>query len=143
MNIKETIKRIIREASFLFTVITAIYALILYLIYVNRDQTLMDAERVLLFFVFSLLFSVANGFLRSKAISSPLRLLIHFGISTVAFYLCFLLPLNMPASTALVAVVLFVVLYFLVAGMISLVRSRFRKNLEAATAYERQYKKKK
>ena len=143
MNIKETIKRIIREACTLFTVITAVYALIMYMIYVNQDQTLMDAERVLLFFVFSLLFSGANGILRSKTISSPLRLLSHFGICTVAFYLCFLLPLNMPSSTAIVAIALFAVFYFLIAGVIALIRSRFKKNLEAATTYERQYKKKK
>ena len=143
MNIKEAIKRIIRESCFLFTVITAIYALIMYLIYVNQEQTLMDAERVLLFFVFSLLFSGANGILRAKTMSAPLRLLIHFGICTVAFYLCFLLPLHMPSSTAIVAIALFDVCYFLISGVIAMIRSRFRKNLEAATSYERQYTKKK
>ena len=143
MNIKETIKRIIREACALFTAITAVSALIMYLIYVNQDQTLMDAERVLLFFVFSLLFSGANGILRLKSMSSPLRLLIHFGICTIAFYLCFLLPLHMPASTATVAIALFAIFYFLIVGVIGLIRSRFKKNLEAATTYERQYTKKK
>lgn len=139
MNIKETIKRIFREACILFTVITAIYALIMYLIYVNQEQTLMDAERVLLFFVFSLLFSGANSISRSQSLSAPVRLLIHFLITTLGFYFCFLLPLAMPSATALVGIVLFVVLYLLIAGIRALFRSRFRKNLENATAYERQY----
>lgn len=124
----------------LYTVITAVYALIMYLFY---GDSLIDAERVFLFFVFAVLFSGANWIARLSVLSAPLRFLFHFLICTLAFYLCFLLPLAMPASTALIGVFLFVVLYFIIAGIFFGIRSRFRKNLEAGTKYERQYPKKK
>ena len=142
MNIKDALRKIMTEACVLFSFITAVYALIVYLVFVEQDQVLMDAGRVLLFFVFSVLFSVANGICRVKTLASALRFLIHFLISTLAFYLCFLLPVQMTPSAVFVGMILFVLGYFAVAGIFALIRSRFRKTKDANTVYERQYSKK-
>ncbi len=140
MNIKQTVKKILTDACVLFSLITAAYALIVYLAYVKQDQVLMEAGRVLLFFVFSLLVSGANGIYRYKPLSGALRLLLHFLICTLAFYLCFLLPLSMPGSSVLVGLVFFVLAYFLVMGIFAWIASRFRKNREATEEYKSQYK---
>lgn len=142
MNIKNTVRKIITEACVLFSLITAVYALIVYLIFVDQPQVLMDAGRVLLFFVFSVLFSVAGGIYRIKQLAAALRLLIHFLICTLAFYLCFLLPVPMTPSAVFVGMIFFVLIYFAVAGILALTLSRFRKAKEANTVYERQYSKK-
>ena len=142
MNIKQTIKKILTDACVLFSLITAAYALIVWLTYVNQAQVLMEAGRVVLFFVFSLLVSGANGIYRSRSLSGALRLLLHFLICTLAFYLCFLLPLSMPGSSVLVGLVFFVLIYFIVMGIVAGIVSRFRKNREAAEEYKSQYTKK-
>ena len=142
MNIKDMIKRILTGACVLFTVITAIYALLMALFYQNEEQTLLDAERVFLFFIFSLLFSGANAIYRLRTLSSPIRLLIHFLICTPSFYICFVMPLGLPTNTEVVAVGIFIFFYFVVMGILALIRSRFRKNMEEATAYRRQYSQK-
>ncbi len=142
MNIKQTIRKILTDACVLFSIITAAYALIVALVYVNQEQVLMEAGRVVLFFVFSLLVSAANIIYRQKNMSGAVRLLLHFLICTLAFYLCFLLPLSMPGSSVLVGIIFFVLVYFLVMGTISLFASRFRKNRDANEEYQSQYKKK-
>ena len=141
MNIKQTIKKILTDACVLFSLITAAYALIVWLVYVNQEQVLMEAGRVVLFFVFSLLVSGANGIYRHKPLSAALRLTLHFLICTLAFYLCFLLPLSMPGSSVLVGLIFFVLAYFLVMGIVAGLASRFRKNREASEEYKSQYKK--
>ena len=142
MNIKQTIRKILTDACVLFSFITAIYALIIALVYVNQEQVLMEAGRVVLFFVFSLLVSAANVIYRQTSMSGSVRFLLHFLISTLAFYLCFLLPLSMPGSRVLVGLILFILCYFLVMGTIALFTSRFRKNRDAHEEYQSQYTKK-
>ena len=142
MNIKQTIRKILTDACVLFSFITAIYALIVALVYVNQEQVLIEAGRVVLFFVFSLLVSTANVIYRQKSMSGAVRLLLHFLICTLAFYLCFLLPLSMPGSSVLVGLILFVLCYFLIMGVLAFFISRFRKNRDAHEEYQSQYTKK-
>ena len=141
MNIKQTIKKTLTDACVLFSLITAVYALIVWLTYVNQSQVLLEAGRVVLFFVFSLLVSGANVIYRYGKMPGGLRLLLHFLISMLAFYLCFLLPLSMPGSSVLVGMIFFALAYLLVMGIIAGFASRFRKNREAAEEYKSQYKK--
>ena len=103
----------------------------------------MDAMRVFFFFVFSLLIGLANTLFRMQSLSGALRFFLHFLISTLAFFCCFLLPLNMGGSSAIVGVILFMLIYFLVAGIIALFASRFRKNRDQEEQYQRQYTAKK
>ena len=142
MNIKQTIRKILTEACVLFSLITAVYALISWLVFVNQEQVLIRADLVTLFFVFSLLVSGANGIYRYAKFSGALRLMFHFLISTLAFYLCFLLPLSMRGSSVVVGMVLFALVYAVVMLVIAGFASRFRKNREATQEYKSQYTKK-
>lgn len=141
MNIKQTVKKTLTDACVLFSLITAVYALIVWLTYVKQDQVLLEAGRTVLFFVFSLLVSIANSIYRAKSIGGALRFLLHALISTLAFYLCFLLPLSMPGKSVFVGLVVFWLVYFLVMGILASISSRFRKNREATEEYKSQYKK--
>jgi len=141
MNIKQTVKKILTDACVLFSLITAIYALIVWLVYVKQEQVLMRADLVTLFFVFALLVSGANGIYRYAKFSGALRLLIHFLICTLAFYTCFLLPLSMPGSSVVVGMVFFILAYGLIMLIIAGISSRFKKNKEATEEYKAQYKK--
>ena len=141
MNIKQTVKKILTDACVLFSLITAVYALIVWLIYVNQERVLIRADLVTLFFVFSLLVSGANAIYRSERLSGAFRLLIHFVICTVAFYVCFLLPLSMVGSSVVVGLVFFALVYGLVMLIIAGISARFKKNKEATEEYKAQYKK--
>ena len=141
MNIKSAIKRICVEACVVFTCITALFALITWAINLGEGQVLLDASRVLLFFVFSVLFAAANGIFRIKQLSGGIRLVSHLALCTLAFYLCFILPLNMPGTTAMVGMILFVIIYFILAAIIAFFASRFRKNKEEHSEYDRKFKK--
>ena len=143
MNIKTWIRKIMTEASVLFTVITAVYALLTWLFNSHEPRVLLDALRILLFFFFSLLLATANTIYRNATFSGGLRLLVHFLISSSAFFFCFLIPLGMQPSGAMVGMLLFVLLYFIIAGIIALFVSRFRKNRDEMETYERQFSKKK
>ena len=142
MNIKQTIKKILTDACVLFSFITAAYALIVWLVYVKQEQVLMRADLVVLFFVFELLVCMANGIYRYAKFSGARRLAIHFLICTLAFYLCFLLPLSMPDSSVVVGILLFVLAYALVMLVVAGLVSRFRKNRAATEEYKSQYTKK-
>ncbi len=141
MNIKQTVKKTLTDACVLFSLITAIYALIVWLVYVKQEQVLIRADLVTLFFVFSLLVSGANGIYRYAKFSGALRLLIHFVICTLAFYTCFLLPLSMPGSSVVVGMVFFALAYGLIMLIVAGIASRFKKNKAATEEYKAQYKK--
>ena len=57
MDLKKTVLKILNHACVTFSVITAVYALIVMLVNVEDDTILLDAGRILLFFLFSLFHS--------------------------------------------------------------------------------------
>jgi hypothetical protein len=111
------------------------------IVYVN-DTVLVEAEKVLLFFVFSLLYSIAHTVLTVKAMNSALRYIIHFIICVFGFYACFLLPIdNMRESYMVTGIVIFINVYLTVMGIRALFVSRLRSNREQGATYEKQFKK--
>ena len=140
MNIKQTAKKILTDACVLFSLITATYALIVWLAFVKQERVLIRADLVTLFFVFSLLVSGATAIYRFAKFSGALRLLIHFVVCTLAFYSCFLLPLAMPGSSVVVGMVFFALAYGAVMLIVAGLSARFKKNKEATEEYRAQYK---
>ena len=141
MSFKNLTKKIFSKACFYFTAITAIYAFISMLINADDGEVLLNASSVVLFFVFSLLLSVANGISSIKSISGGIRSISHFLITIFAFYCCFLLPLSLNASGYIVGFSCFALVYFIIAGIIAIFRSRLKKNTEKSESYKNQYKK--
>ena len=142
MTVKNFIKKLLIDSCVYFSAIMLIYIIIAAIINVQEATLLLDASRVVLFFVFACLFSAANSVYRIKTISGGLRLLCHFLIVTFAFYTCLILPLSLRPASVFVGLVLFAILYFAVFGIYTAIASRYRANKESHQQYTTQFKKK-
>ena len=145
MDVKKLIKKTLNSTCIFFTIITALYMLIMLIINVSDGSAQIEAERVLLFFVFSLLLSIANALVKAKAIHIALRYLIHYLICAIGFWLCFCLPNKMDASKTLVGIVLFSILYAIIMALREIFSRRFKKikQKESNEKYEKQFSGKK
>ena len=61
MELKKLFKKLLNSTCIVFTVVTAVYMLVLQLVNITDSDAAVEAGRVLLFFVFSLLLSIANA----------------------------------------------------------------------------------
>ena len=141
MNIRKIIKKLLTDTSIYFTVITAIYTLIMMIVNVSDNAVGLEAERLLLIFVFSALAALAQLLLGLKTLHGALRILLHGGILLLAFYLCFLLPASMKGAQVLIGLFAFAVVYAIVMALRALFISRFRANSEPDEPYREQFKK--
>ena len=135
MNIRKIIKKLLTDTSIYFTVITAIYTLIMMIVNVSDNAVGLEAERLLLIFVFSALAALAQLLLGLKTLHGALRILL------LAFYLCFLLPASMKGAQVLIGLFAFAVVYAIVMALRALFISRFRANSEPDEPYREQFKK--
>ena len=138
MNIFKIIKKSLTEACVFFCVIFAIFAPIS--LTVDKAEGLYPLEQTFLFFIFALLFSLANAVYRMKALGGGLRLFLHYLITLLSFYLCFMLYMGMVGMQVLVGIFLYTVIYFIVAGIIALFKSRFNRLKNEHSAYEKKFK---
>ena len=141
MNFKALIKKVFTNACVYFSIITAIYSVIVMIKYVDDTLVLLDATRVLLFFLASILFAFANGVLKLEKLHGAVKILIHYFISLFAFYACMMLPISPEGSTLLVGILLFSVVYFVIMALVALFRSRYRSRLDQKSDYKPQFKK--
>lgn len=140
MAVKNFIKRLLTNSCIYFSAIMLIYIIIAAIINVDEARLLLDASRVILFFVFACLLSAANSVYGIKTVSGGLRLLCHFLIVIFAVYTCLILPLDLRSASNFVGLVLFAILYFSVFGIYAAISSRYRKNKESHQQYKRQFK---
>ncbi len=143
MEIKKLIKKAINNTCIYFTVFTALYMLVLQIINIEDGAAAVEAPRVLLFFLASVLVAIANMLKSIKSIHSFARILLHYIICAFAFYACFMLPVKMTSSAVITGIIIFTVIYVLAAGVIAMFRSRLSKNREKNIAYSNQFKKSK
>lgn len=141
MNLSSQIKKSFQRACVYFSLITAVYALISWVINVEDGVVMLDAARVLLFFLASLLFALGNFFLKLEKMNGGVRIIIHYLLFLLAFYSCFMLPIAPEASTALIGVILFTLGYAVVMLLCSVIGSRYKRRRELASEYKSQYKK--
>ena len=139
MNFKALIKKIFTNACIYFSIVTALYALIVLIVYVDDTEVLLDASRVLLFFVASILVAIANGIFKIKKLHGALRLFLHYIITIFAFYACLMLPISPPASTLTVGLVAFSVVYIIVAALVALFRARYKSKADVSGEYRSQF----
>ncbi len=141
MNIGTYLKKLLVNSSVYYTVITVFYVVIMWVVNLEDDTFLLPASRLLLNFIFSFLAAAAWGLYRMPRLPSAARLLLHYGILTLAFYLCFLFPAFMNGAQVFIGIVVFTALYFAIMGIGALFLARFRVNAEQASPYSEQYKK--
>ena len=142
MDIKKLIKKAICAACIYFTVITAVYMLCMLIITPGEDSPAIEAERVLFFFIFSLLWAGADAIRSIKAINAVIGRVVHFIICIFAFYSCFMLPVGMGGARVLVGAVIFSLVYWVVVALKSFFGARLRRNREVSETYVGQFKKK-
>ncbi len=139
MTVKSFIKKTLNNSCIFFSAIMLAYIICAAIANVGGDALLLDAERTVLFYFFSLLLSFANALFLLQRLKSGVKILLHYVIVLFAFYTCFMLPLSMRASSVIIGIVLFTVLYFAITGIIAAVRSRYRSKLEKTQEYKKQY----
>ena len=142
MEIKKLIKKALNLSCIYFTIITACYILILQLANISDGDAAVEATRVLLYFLASVLISVAHTIYSIKKLHMAARVIIHYLICVFAFYTCFLLPVNMRASFMFTGTVIFTVVYAIAMGIVALFRARLKKNRELSAEYQSQFSKK-
>ena len=143
MNIKSLIKKALISTCVIFTIITAVYMLILQIINITDISAAVESGRVLLFFVFSFLLAVANAFLSIHQIHTAIRYMVHYVLCVLGFWVCFCIPTKMLASQIFVGIIFFTVGYAIIMPLIALFRRRIKKNNAPAQKYEKQFSKKK
>lgn len=142
MNFRTYCKKLLVSASVWYALITVAYLIILWIVNIGDEEFLIPADRLLFNALFALLVAAAQSVRRLPRLEGAWRLLAHYGILLLSFYLCFLVPASMRAAQVLIGLVGFSAVYFAVMGIAALFRSRFRSNAEKEAAYTKQYAKK-
>ena len=140
MTVKSFIKNLLTRSCVYFSAIMLIYIIIAAIVNVDTSQLLLDASRVVLFYVFACLLAGANAVYGIKTISGGVRLLCHFIIMLFAFYTCLILPLSLRPASNFVGLVLFAIFYFVIFGIYTAISSKYRKNKESHQSYTSQFK---
>ena len=141
MKKNNIINKLFSKTCAYFSVMTALYALISWMINVDDGLVLVDASKILFFSVASVLFAAGSIILASELMNPPLRVFVHYLIYVFAFLTCFILPANSDASTGIVMAALFSIVYAIVLTIILVIRSRYKKRAEKTKDYKRQFRK--
>ena len=144
MDIKSYIKKIALNTCVIFTAITVAYGILVSLMNPDAEQILIDGTRIVLFFFFALLVSLANALLSIKKMPSAIRVILHYLLSTFAFYLCVLFPVadtKVGAGFTVVGLSLFTVAYALGAATVCITRTSHKRNKEKKETYENRFSK--
>ena len=140
MTVKSFIKNLLTKSCVYFSAIMLIYIIIAAIVNVDTTSLLLDASRVVLFYVFACLLAGANAVYGIKTMSGGVRLCCHFIITLFAFYTCLILPLSLRTASNFVGLVLFAIFYFVVFGIYTAISSKYRKNKESHQSYTSQFK---
>ena len=142
MRFSSFLKQTLTKACICFSLITAAYAGLSMIVNVDDQRVLLDAGRILLFFVASILFAIGNIIFSLKSINVGLRVLFHYIIYLLSVYICLILPSNAEASSSIVALTLFSVLYAISLTVILIVKSRYKVRNEKQQKYDAKFIKK-
>ena len=143
MELKKLFKKLFNSACIIFTVVTASYMFVLQIMNIADSEVAIEAGRVLLFFVFSLLLAIANTLLSVEKIHSALRYILHYVITTFGFWTCFCIPNDMTSSQTLVGIVIFSIVYAIIMIIIGIFARRLKKAQAKEQKYEKQFSVKK
>ena len=139
MNIWKIIKKSLTEACVIFCVVFSLIAI--FVLSMEKAEGLYSLGQTFLFFIYALIFAIANIIMRIKGLSFSFRLFCHFLITALGFYLCFLLYMGMVGTQVVIGLFLYAVAYAVCAIIIGLFVSRFRKLKNANSDYENKFKK--
>ena len=132
MNSFKLFKKWLADACVYFTVTALLLILVNLLLNDSGDAGRIHGVSFLLFFPFGLCLSAAGLLFTSKALPLWAKYLLHFLITDLSLFLFLWLPSNSAAqaSTGLIMLTLFSVLYWIFLGLAVWIRSRVRKLME-------------
>ena len=139
MEFKKLIKKALTYSCVYFTLITAIYMIILYIGNIGERAPAVEAPRVLLYFLASILLSIGNEIRTAKKLNIGVRYISHYVICIFAFYSCILLPMNMRPSHIFTGLILLTVLYLVIIAICAIFKSKLRANREKTSSYKNQF----
>ena len=124
MKSMHTVVKILSRACIFFTVAILLLYTVGTLISDIEHKWIPSLKTVYIVFVFSVLFSCANQLLFQAKIPSVLRLLIHYGITTLIFYILFVVwgGYDAKASSVLVILLAYTFLYAICALVFGIIR---------------------
>ena len=132
MNSFKLFKKWLADACVYFTVISIIMILGNFLLNGAENPGRIHSGSFLLFFPFGLCLSAAGLLFSSKKLPTWAKYLLHFCITDLSLFLFLWLPSNSAAqaSTGLIMLTLFSVLYWIFLGLAVWIRGRVRKLME-------------
>lgn len=123
---KSLIKRLCTGACVYFTLL-ALALMLIRAIAAGLDGGIIEISRFLLLFPCGLLLSAAGTVYRHTQLQGWARLLLHYLLTMLAFFLCLWLPAGgHTAAKNLIAIMLFTVGYALVFAVLLLTRHHYR-----------------
>ena len=143
MDLKSIIKKIFISTCVIFTAATVFYCILVALMNPDDERILFEATRIVLFFFFALIVSIANAVFKINQIPTAMRYIIHYLLCAFAFYLCVLFPIESLAapSFVLIGLSLFTVIYVLACAVISIVKSKLQRKKEKQETYTAKFSK--
>ena len=138
MNVWKIIKKSLTEACVIFCVIFSLIAI--FVLSMEKAEGLYSLGQTFLFFIYALIFAMANIIMRMKSLSFAFRSFAHFAITALGFYLCFLLYMGMAGTQVVIGLFFYTVAYAICALIIGAFVSRFRKIKNAHSDYESKFK---
>lgn len=131
MKTWQSVKKWLSGGCVYFTVISMLMILLLAAISTDGSQPNINVPAFLLMFPCGLCFSAAGMLMEAKAIARWIRILSHYLIAVFAVLLFVILPnFSGRGSTLMVLVIFFSALYWIIFGLVALMRSRVQKLLE-------------
>ena len=138
MEIKKLIKKALTLACVYFTIIIICYMALLAFFNIGEKAIAVQGYRVVLYMLAGILLALAS-FIRGLKINSALKVILHYFICAFTFFVCFILPMEMRASFAVVGIAIFTLIYALVRIIIFLFKSKLNKNRERPSEYKSQF----
>lgn len=132
MNTMKKIKAWIASACVYYTAFTLMLILVKLLMDGFSGAGVINTVMFLLLFPCALAFAAAGELLKSSTLPRWSRILLHYLIATLSVFFFMWLPSSSSASPASVflMLVLLSVLYWIVFGLVALIRSRVKRLLE-------------
>lgn len=139
---KDFAKKVVVPACIYFACITVPFALLIYAIYGGSGSGgTLSALRTAMFFVFSLVFSTANALIRAERPALWIRVIIHALLTGVGFWLFMLLPAELEGSGVFTGLLVYFVIYAIVAAIVLSMRAQTKKRENKQSEYTAVFKK--
>lgn len=124
-------KKVINKSALYYTIIVAVFSIIVLLSNSDKETVFVDPARILYFLPFCVCFAIANTVLQYKTIEAITRWLLHFVLTVLGAFLFIILPANLDSSSGNFMGIILILAIYLVGVLFSVIlTSRIRKSLK-------------